>query len=231
MSDLDFEVLASEDGPLGMIWLRRRALPSRPDTRITEIMINHELLMSSQNTASERALASRSLERHAGSELRVLIGGLGLGYTAFEALRSPRVAQVEVVELLPPVVDWMRHGQVPLSPELNRDARFKVRQGDVYARLARAPRWHYDLILIDVDHSPDERLGPDNASFYTPEGLERAKAHLAEGGVLGVWSYAESSPFADALRKVFAQVEIEAVHFDNALTAEHESNWLFIAHD
>lgn len=231
MSDLDFEVLASGDGPLGMVWLRQRALPSQPGTSITEIMINHELLMSSHHTASERALASASLERHTGTGLRVLIGGLGLGYTAFEALASPRVGHVEVVEFLPQVVDWMRDGRVPLSADLNADDRFEVVAGDVFARLAAPPEQHHDLILIDVDHSPDEQLGDGNASFYTPEGIELARAHLAEGGVLAVWSYAESSPFADTLRAVFTHVDVEAVSFDNVLTEERESNWLFIARD
>ncbi len=231
MSTLDFEVLASEDGPLGMIWLRERELPSDPGTVITEIMINHELLMSSYHTTSERALASCSLERHPGSALRVLIGGLGLGYTAFEALQSERVEHVEVVELLPPVAEWLRSGRVPLSADLNEDERFTVTTGDIFGQLAAAPERRYDLILIDVDHAPDERLGDTNAGFYTPAGLELAKAHLAEGGVLGVWSYAENSPFADALRKVFAHVDLEAVSFDNVLTEVHENNWLFIAND
>jgi spermidine synthase len=214
-----------------MIWLRQRALPSEPGRLITEIMINHELLMSSHHTASERALASACLERHAGTGLRVLIGGLGLGYTAFEALASPRVGHVEVVEFLSQVVDWMRDGRVPLSADLNADDRFQVVAGDVYARLAAPPERRYDLILIDVDHSPDERLGDGNANFYTPEGLELARAHLADGGVLGVWSYAECSPFAAALRSVFSHVEVEAVSFDNVLSEQRESNWLFIARD
>jgi len=231
MSKLDFEVLASEEGPLGMIWLRRRELPSEPGTLITEIMINHELLMSSHSTVSERALSTCSLERHPGSDLSILIGGLGLGYTALEALRPKRVAQVEVVEFLPQVAQWMRDGRAPLSDELNADPRFAVTEGDVYARLAAAPAQEHDLILIDVDHSPDERLGHSNASFYTPAGLARAKLHLAPGGVLGVWSYAESSPFADALRSVFQRVDIEQVTFDNVVTDRRESNWLFIARD
>ncbi len=66
-------------------------------------------------------------------------------------------------------------------------------------------------------------------TFYTPGGLELAEAHLAEGGVLGVWSYVESSQLADALRRVFARVDVEPVIFDNRLTEERETNWLFLA--
>jgi spermidine synthase len=231
LSTSNVQVLAYEDSPLGVVCLRRRELLSLPGTVVTEITLDHELLVSSFHTASERALASCALARHGGEGLRVLIGGLGLGYTAFEVLRSPRVARVEVVEFLPQVTEWLLTGQVPLSSELNRDDRFEVVSGDVYALLGAPARRRFDLILIDVDHSPDERLGEGNAGFYAAGGLELAKAHLAEGGLLGVWSYAASSPFADALREVFAHVEVETVSFDNRLTDERETNWLFLARD
>ena len=229
MTTSNLEVLAYEDCLLGVICLRRRELLSVPGTIVTEITLDHELLVSSYHTASERALTTCALERHSGSALRVLIGGLGLGYTAFEALQSPRVASVEVIELLPQVVGWLQADQMPLSPELNADERLEVTSGDIYALLAANAERRFDLILVDVDHSPDERLGDTNAAFYTPAGLERAKAHLAPGGLLGVWSYAESSPFADDLRDVFARVDVETVTFDNRLTEERETNWLFLA--
>jgi len=231
MTTTNLDVLAYEESPLGMICLRRRELLAAPGTIVTEIMLDHELLMSSHHTASERALSTCALERHEGDGLRVLIGGLGLGYTAREVLRSAAVASVDVVELLPQVVDWVRDGLVPLSDELNGDPRFRVVKADVYAMLAADPERHFDLILVDVDHSPDERLGPQNAGFYTEPGLRLARQHLAPGGVLGVWSYAESSPFAEALRAVFARVDLEPVTFDNSITEETETNWLFFARD
>ena len=92
MSHSNLEILGYETTPLGYLCLRRRELLSKPGTVITEITLDHELLMSSQQTVSERALASLALERHPGDGLRVLIGGLGLGYTAHEILRSPAVA-------------------------------------------------------------------------------------------------------------------------------------------
>lgn len=227
----NFKVLAYEESPLGVICLRRRELLSVPGAIVTEITLDHELLMSSYHTDSERALSTCALDRHEGDELNVLIGGLGLGYTARELLRSNAVESVVVVEFLPQVVDWMRDGLVPLSEELNGDSRFRVVQGDVYEMLAAAPERTFDLILIDVDHSPDERLGERNADFYTEAGLRQARRHLAPGGVLGVWSYAENSPFVTALRAVFARVDIEPVTFDNRLTEETETNWLFLALD
>ncbi len=231
MTTSNLEVLAYEESPLGMICLRRRELLSVPGTIVTEITLDHELLMSSYHTDSERELSTHALERHSGDGLNVLIGGLGLGYTAHEILASPRVARVEVVELLPQVIAWLREGLVPLSDALNCEPRFELVEGDVYAMLAEPATRSFDLILIDVDHSPDERLGEQNAGFYGQAGLERARHHLAPDGVLGVWSYAESSPFADALRSVFPRVDVETVTFDNLLTEETETNWLFFASD
>ena len=229
MTPSNLEILAYEDTPLGPLCLRRRELLSAPGTVVTEVTLNHAFLMSSYNTASERALSTLALEMHAGAELRVLVGGLGLWYTARAALDSPRVASVEVVELLPEVVHWLERDLVPLSAELKGDPRFATVAGDVYARLAEPPSGRYDVVLVDVDHAPDDPLGDANGSFYTVEGLERARRHLAPGGVLGVWSYAESSPFASALRRVFAEVRIEPVHFHNPLIDEDTTDWLFFA--
>jgi spermidine synthase len=227
----NLEILAYEESPIGMICLRRRELLSAPGTIITEITLDHTLLMSSHHTDSERALSTLALERHGGRELRVLIGGLGLGYTADEVLRSPRVASVEVAELLPQVIGWVRDGLVPKSEALNGDARLRVVEADVYALLANAAERQFDLILVDVDHSPDEPLAASSAGFYTEAGLRLAGRHLAPGGLLAVWSYADSSPFAAALRSVFGRVEVERVTFENRVVEETETNWLFLARD
>ncbi len=118
MSKSNLEILAYEPSPLGILCLRRRELLGQPGTIVTEVTLNHEFLMSSLYTDSERALARTALRMHSGDDLRVLVGGLGLGYTAREALLSDRVARVEVVELLPQVIDWLARGLVPLSSEL-----------------------------------------------------------------------------------------------------------------
>ena len=100
---------------------------------------------------------------------------------------------------------------------------------EVYARLAREPGAQRDLILVDVDHSPAEPLGGESGTFYTEDGLRSARRHLAPGGVLGVWSYAESSPFADALRRVFQEVRVQGVRFYNEFAEEEQTDWLFFA--
>ena len=229
MPPSNLEILAYESSPLGPLCLRRRELLSQPGTIVTEVTLNHEFLMSSLYTDSERALANSALEMHLGSNLRVLVGGLGLGYTACEALKSDRVAHVEVVELLPQVIDWLATGLVPLSDELRDQPRLGITQGDVYGRLTGPAAEPHDLILIDVDHSPEDRLGGESHAFYTAPGLQAAKEHLAPSGVLAIWSYAESSPFADALRDVFDEVVVEPVTHDNQLINEKHTDWLFFA--
>ena len=231
MSPSNIEILAYESTELGLLCLRRRELLSQPGTIVTEITLNHEFLMSSYNTLSERQLAAHALEMNGREDLHVLVGGLGLGYTAGEVLASPRVASVEVVEFLPAVIDWLHRGLFPLAGQLKADSRLSLVAGDVFARLGGPPAGQFDLILIDVDHSPDENLNGANASFYTEAGLSRAKAHLAPDGVLAVWSYAESSPFVDALRSVFQTVAVKPVTFDNNLIDEVVTDWLFFACD
>jgi len=231
MGTSNIEILAYESTDLGLLCLRRRELLSQPGTMVTEITLNHEYLMSSYNTLSERQLAAYAVEMNTHENLQVLVGGLGLGYTAGEVLASPRVASVEVVEFLPQVIDWLDRGLFPLAEQLKADSRLSLVAGDVYERLSRPPEKRFDLILIDVDHSPDENLDDANVSFYTEAGLVQAKAHLAPDGVLGVWSYAESSPFVDALHRVFQDVAVKQVTFNNTLIDQVNTDWLFFAWD
>ncbi len=231
MARPQFEILACEDTKLGLLTLRRRDLLSRPGTSVTEITLNHHFLMSSYVTLSERSLARHALALHQGRNLNVLVGGLGLGYTAHEVLVAggERVARVEVIEFLPEVISWVGRDLIPLSGALQADPRLELVEGDVYDRLTHPPERKYDIILIDVDSSPDERLGDANAGFYTEAGLMRASAHLAESGIFAVWSYAEHSPFATALRRVFADVSVEPVTVVNDLVGEEQTDWLFFA--
>jgi len=221
-ANLGFEVIAAEETELGLVWLRERG-------GAIELSLDHEFLMSSATTASERALAERAIALHGGTALRALVGGLGLGATAHELLRSPRVASVRVIELLQPVLDWHARGVVPLARELRADARFVAERGDAYALLLGDPASHYDVILVDVDHSPEERLGPSSDSFYAAASLARAKRHLAPGCVLGVWSYAASPRFEAELRAVFSEVQVQRIAFANGLDAASETNWLYFA--
>ena len=231
MSSSNLKVLACESTPLGSLCLRRRELLSQPGTMVTEITLNQELLMSSYNTISERQLAKSALDMNPEGDLRVLVGGLGLGYTAHEVLTSKRVAYVEVVELLPPVIDWLGRGLFPLTEELKADSRLSLVTGDIFARLSKPPDQKFDLILIDVDHSPEQHLNNSSSFFYTEEGLLLAREHLASNGVLAIWSCAETLPFVKVLYSVFKKVTVKDVTFENKLIDQVTTDWLFFAQE
>jgi spermidine synthase len=225
----NLEILAYEDTPLGPLCLRRRELLSSPGTVVTEVTLDHAFLMSSLNTASERALAARAVEMRSGDRLQVLVGGLGLGYTAAAALESPRVDRVLVVEFLPEVITWLERDLFPLSGALKADGRFSVTEDDVFTRLAAPAEETFHVILIDVDHAPDDPLSAENAPFYTEQGLMSAQKHLAPGGVLAVWSSAENDTFSRALKRVFGNVDVDTVTYFNTMVEESCTDWLFFA--
>ena len=143
--------------------------------------------MSSLFTASEIALARLGLGALGGdSSLDVVVGGLGLGYTAAAVLENARVGSLLVVEALAPVIDWHRRGLVPLGAAITADARCRLVHGDFFALAAAdagfdpdAPGRRFDAVLVDIDHSPDGLLDPGHAGFYQPAGLRRLAANLA----------------------------------------------------
>ena len=128
------------------------------------------------------------------------------------------------------MIEWLQQGLIPLSEPLNQSQQLTITRGDIYARLMTEPTERFDLIVIDVDHSPDDRLHEAEHPFYTEAGLTKAKSHLQEGGVLAVWSYAESSEFYLAMRITFSQVVVEAVTTTNDLVVHEQTDWLFFGH-
>lgn len=167
-------------------------------------------LMSSLEHGSEEALAERACGRLAGrAEARVLVGGLGMGFTLAAALRTlgPQ-ARVEVAELIPAVVAWNRGPLAHLAGEPLADRRVVVRQEDVAVRI-HAARAVFDAILLDVDNGPDGLTRASNDSLYATAGLRAAFAALRPGGILGVWSVAPDPEFTRRLQKArFAVDEV-----------------------
>lgn len=221
---LEFEVLEHAESPIGVLILRERTVPV---PGVIELTLEHQLLMSSAVTVSERELATRAIAMHGGANLEVFVGGLGLGYTAKAALDSDRVTRVDVVELVQGIIDWVVKGVIPLGKELMADPRFHPIADDVFARLRGEPDRTYDLILIDVDHSPDDRLGEPSDSFYGRDSLALVARHLRPGGVFALWSTSESPRFETELRHAFADVRVESVEFFNETIERQETNWLF----
>ena len=228
---MPLEILAYEETPLGLLCLRKRELLSNPGVMVTEVTLNHEFLMSSYLTESERSLSyfglDRCRERKDGKKLTAMVGGLGLGYTANELLKSHDITSVEVIEFLPQVIGWTKDGLIPLAEHLNSDSRLSITQGDVYARLGGQGDGDFDLIVIDVDHSPEDVLGDQSNKFYSESGLAVAKTHLQPNGVIGIWSYAESSPLLESMKSIFADVSVEQVTVFNDLIQEEQTDWLF----
>ena len=152
--------------------------------------------MSSLFTAVEIALAHRGLAELGAGPLDVVVGGLGLGYTAVTALEHASVGSLLVVEYLAPVMDWHRRGLVPLGPRLTGDARCRFVPGDFF-RMAQTgfdpaqPGRKFHAVLLDIDHSPENLLHPQHGGFYTPAGLAALAAQLHPGGV--IWPARRSS--------------------------------------
>ncbi|MGI9589845.1 MAG: spermidine synthase, partial [Myxococcota bacterium] len=216
---IDFDVLDSADTPIGLIYLSRRELLNQPGAWVYDVHIEGNLLMSSVSPRSERQLATSGLALHRGGEgLRVLVGGLGLGYTAQAALASPRPSTVRVIDRMDFVIRWLEEGRLPLSDELNGDPRLELVQGDVYRQLLAPATKQWDLILVDVDHSPDDPLDPASREFYTLDGQAKVAEHLAPGGVLGVWSADDNDGFAAVLQVTYPEAQREHVRW----VVEHE---------
>ena len=231
-----FEELDYRPTPIGALSLRRRrALTLGVD--VFEIKLGEEFLMSSLFTASEVALARLGLADLPGSDLDVVVGGLGLGYTAHTVLEHGTVRSLIVVETLEAVIDWHETGLLPLGPDLTNDPRSRFVHGDFFA-LATSddgfdpdqPARRFDAILVDIDHSPEFLLDPENAAFYQPEGLGKFAAHLRPGGIFGLWSNDKpDDEFTARLGSVFAEARAEPVTFHNPLQNREATQTVYLA--
>jgi spermidine synthase len=176
------------------------------------IRVNGQLLMSSRTHGSEEAMAAAGITSpHA----RVLVGGLGCGYTVRAALQLlDDEGQVVVAEIAQAVIDWNRGGPLaPLAGNPLGDPRVTVQRADVRALLGppRAGAAPFDAILLDVDNGPEALSARGNQALYQPEGLGRAWAALRPGGTLVVWSAGPHAGFTNRLRGVGFSVEVRAV--------------------
>ena len=226
------EVIVVEEAQtdIGRIQIGRRQ-PVGSHEWIHEILIDGSLLMSSISPVSERRLSTGALKLHGGeSALRVLIGGLGLGYTAEAALEDSRVSQVQVVEKMDFIIDWMSRGLMPLSAQFGAETRLEIVQGDVYADLLGPANETYDLILVDVDHSPEDLLSEASTPFYTVEGQLLVAQHLRPGGILGVWSAFDNDDFSQVLETVYTNGHREELSWpDDEFPNSEYHNVLFFA--
>ncbi|MDJ0521872.1 MAG: spermidine synthase [Planctomycetota bacterium] len=233
-----YEELDRRTTCIGELVLRRRIVPGLgPDQPVYEIKRDDELLMSSLVHDSEVALAQLAIPHVGDGIFDVLVGGLGLGYTAWAALGYERVRSVRVVELVPEVIEWHRRGLVPLGTELAEDPRCRLMEGDFFlfatdpsVRDLVHPADGYGAILVDIDHAPDAWLRPQHGGFYGEEALTRIAELLQPGGVFALWSCGEAQPaFEQALASTFPSVTTERIEVYNPLADRDQTDTIYLA--
>ena len=231
-----FEELDHRETELGELILRRRGVLSLGGAEVFEVKLGGEFLMSSLVNDAEIALATEALRLIKCPECDVLVGGLGLGYTAKAALDAEKVRSVVVIEYLDGVIDWHRRRLVPLGKALTEESRCRLIRGDFFKAVMSPSddsplgerRFH--AIMLDIDHSPRCLLRPTHAAFYTREGLAGLADRLHAGGVFSVWSAdPPEEAFLDGLRSVFAEVQVRECVFHNPLLDHDEVNYIYLA--
>ena len=237
-----FEELDCQSSPIGDISLRRRSEPRLNNKIIFEVKLGDEFLMSSLFVEAEEQLSSlglAALKRNGHqSDLDIIVGGLGLGYTAVEALKDPDLKMMRVIDIMAPVISWHQRGLLPVGDILATDARSELVQGDFF-KLATSTDGGFDInqpekkvhaVLLDIDHSPSHWLNDANQSFYTEASLSRLAAKICSGGVFALWSNElPDEAFSDLLSSVFINCEAHTITFPNPYTGEESSNSVYVA--
>jgi spermidine synthase len=231
-----FEVLDSGPTPMGEISLRRRADPlGGPD--LYEVKLGDDFLMSSQFTVAEIEVARLALAALPGSgRFDVVVGGLGLGYTAQAVLDDPRVGSLIVVEALEAVIGWHERALVPVSVSSTSDARCRLVHGDFFELVDAdgldpdGPGRRFDAVIVDIDHSPRHLLHPSHGAFYEPAGVRHLADRLHPGGVFALWSNdPPDEDYLAVLSEVFGSVASEVVTFHNPLQGRDAANAVYVA--
>jgi spermidine synthase len=176
----------------------------RGDGRHFEIISNGTFLMDTRAGESERLLVRAALDR-LGRPADILIGGLGVGFSLAEALRSPRTRTVTVVEREPAVIGWHATHLRAFSGGALDDPRVRVEHADLIGRLGSAAD-AYDVVCLDIDNGPEWTVTEGNAALYGPAGLDLLAGRLRPGGGLAVWSAGAAPAFEARLRERFAGV-------------------------
>lgn len=243
-----FEELDSQETPLGLISLRKRAEPKLDNRILYEVKLGDEFLMSSLFPEAEIQLSKLGLEALKANghdqDLDIVVGGLGLGYTAAAVLEDASVNTMIVVDIMEAVIDWHQRHLVPLGKTLTSDPRCNFILGDFFA-LATNTRATFQSgtceataeqrkphgIFLDIDHSPANWLDQENSHFYTHEALSKMKDKLVDGGLFGLWSNdLPDAEFTALLKSVFDAVETHIIPFHNPYSGNESTNSVYLAH-
>ncbi len=228
---MKIEELAYHKTPLGDLILRRRPEPLLQNRQVFEVKLGDEFLMSSLFTEAEIELANLGLAGLTG-ELDVVVGGLGLGYTAAAALENVNVRSLLVIDKFQELIDWHTRKLVPLGEIITADKRCELRTGDFFelARTGFDNQRKFDAVLLDIDHSPKHFLNEKNESFYSIEGLESLRRQLKTGGVFALWSNdAPDDEFTKHLKSVFGKASAHTIEFANFYTNTTSVNSVYTA--
>jgi spermidine synthase len=196
------QLIDRRSGPYGEVALRRRG-------ECFEIIANGCFLMDSSDGRSERLLVSAAIAAlPEPSGARLLVGGLGIGFSLAEACGDPRPARITVVEREQAVIDWHTQGAAPLrhlAGTGHSDPRVRIIQDDLL-RHVRTTSERYDVACLDIDNGPDWTVTDDNRGVYEPAGLAAFERVLADDGILAIWSAARAPELEERLATRFTSV-------------------------
>jgi spermidine synthase len=216
---MEYDEVARASSERGEIVLRAHG-------KVLELRVNGVFVMDTAETGSEIELARAALATVERAD-DVLVGGLGLGFTAHEVLADSRVERLVVVEIEEALIEWMRNGTVPYGPTYLADERLTVTNADIRTALTETLPESFDLLLLDVDNGPGYLVYDENAAVYQEGTLKSAARALKPGGAMVVWSAAEAPALQATMASVFGNCE--AIPHPVRLQTRDESYWLYLA--
>ena len=219
----EYAEVARAESERGEIVLRRRIEEHAADA--LELRVNGVFVMDTRETTSEMELAAAALEL-VEDPRRVVVGGLGLGFTTQRVLADPRVEQVKVVELESDLIGWMRDGTIPHGPALLADKRLHLVDADIVQAVDEALST-YDLVLLDVDNGPGYLVHPRNEAVYRRDFLEAARSIIDPGGALAIWSANAAPELMSTMEQVFGNCTEH--RYDVLLQERPEEYLLYLA--
>jgi len=214
-------MVARATTPRGEVVLRR------DEAGTLELRVNGVFVMDTAHVATEEALAAAVLERLT-EPGRVVVGGLGLGFTVRRLLADERVREVVVAEIEPPVAAWMRDGTVSRGPAIVGDPRVRLEVADVREVVAAEPTGALGAVLLDVDNGPEGLVHHGNAAVYDPAFLDTCARRLRPDGWLAIWSATASTRLETALRAAVGSCE--RVPYAVDLDGRAEEYSVYLAH-
>ena len=196
----EYVEVARAESERGEVVLRRRVEDRAADA--LELRVNGVFVMDTKETGSEVELAAAALDL-VDDPRRVVVGGLGLGYTTQRVLADHRVEDVRVVEIEGALIGWMRDGTIPHGPALLADKRLRIVDADIVQAVAEALST-YDLVLLDVDNGPGYLVHESNEAVYQREFLVATRKIIDPGGALVIWSANPAPELAELMESVFS---------------------------